>query len=70
MLAPANTPHDILSVLHTTLVKAVGTAKVTQQFAAAGSQPVANTPEEFAAHIKAEIAKWEKVTRGFKAVLD
>jgi tripartite-type tricarboxylate transporter receptor subunit TctC len=70
LLAPANTPRDIVSVLHATLVKAVSSAKVTQQFTAAGSQPVANTPEEFAAHIKAEIAKWEKVTRGFKAVLD
>jgi tripartite-type tricarboxylate transporter receptor subunit TctC len=70
LLAPANTPREIVAVLYSTLVKAVGTSKVTQQFAAAGSQPVANTPEEFAAHIKAEIAKWEKVTRGFKAALD
>lgn len=66
VLAPANTPRDIVSIVHTTVVKAIGTAKVAQQFAAAGSQPVGNTPEEFAAHIKAEIAKWEKVTRGFK----
>jgi tripartite-type tricarboxylate transporter receptor subunit TctC len=70
LLAPAHTPRDIVSILHTTLAKAVGTSKVTQQFAAAGSQPIANSPEEFALHIKAEIAKWEKVTRGFKAVLD
>ncbi len=70
LLAPANTPRDIISVLHATLVKAMGTTKVMQQFAAAGSQPIANTPEEFALHIKVEIAKWEKVTRGFKAVLD
>ncbi len=70
LLAPANTPREIILALHATLVKAVSTTKVAQQFAAAGSQPVANSPEEFATHIKAEIAKWEKVTRGFKAVLD
>ena len=70
LLAPAHTPRDIVSALHATLVKAVGTSKVTQQFVAAGSQPVANTPEEFAAHIKAEISKWEKVTRGFKVAFD
>ncbi len=70
LLAPANTPRDILSTLHAALVKAIGTAKVTQQFAAAGSQPIANSPEEFAAHIKAEIAKWEIVTKGFKVALD
>ncbi len=70
VLAPANTPRDIVSLVHTTVVKAIGTAKVAQQFAAAGSQPVGNTPEEFAAHIKAEIAKWEKVTKGFKVALE
>lgn len=70
VLAPANTPRDIVSIVHTTVVKAIGTAKVAQQFAAAGSQPVGNTPEEFAAHIKAEIAKWERVTKGFKVALE
>ena len=70
LLAPAATPRDIVTTLHTALVKAIGSAKVTQQFAAAGSQPIANSPEEFAAHIKAEIAKWEIVTKGFKVALD
>ena len=70
VLAPASTPRDIVSILHTTIAKAIGTAKVTQQFAAAGSQPVGSSPEEFAAHIKAEIAKWENVVKGFKVPLD
>ena len=70
LLAPAATPRDIILALHAALVKAIGSAKVTQQFAAAGSQPIANSPEEFAAHIKAEIAKWEIVTKGFKVALD
>ncbi len=70
LLAPASTPRELVTLLHTTLVKAVTTPKVMQQFAAAGSQPVANSPDEFAAHIKSEIAKWSKVTKGFKVVLD
>ena len=70
LLAPATTPRDIILALHAALVKAIGSAKVTQQFVAAGSQPIANSPEEFAAHIKAEIAKWEIVTKGFKVALD
>ena len=70
LLAPASTPRELVALLHTTLVKAVNTPKVMQQFAAAGSQPVANSPDEFAAHIKSEIAKWSQVTKGFKVVLD
>ena len=70
LLAPANTPRDIVATLHTAIVKAMGTTKVMQQFATVGSQPVANSPEEFAAHIKAEITKMGKGHQGFKAALD
>ncbi len=70
VLAPAGTPRDIVTTIHTTFVKAINSAKVAQQFAAAGSQPVGNSPEEFAAHIKAEIAKWQKVMGGLKVQID
>jgi len=70
MLAPANTPRDIISTVHATVVKAIGTPKVAQQFAAVGSQIVAGSPEEFAAHIKRELAKWEKVVGGVKVTAD
>ena len=63
VLAPAGTPQDIVLKLHAVIVKAVGTAKVAQQLSAVGSDPVSNSPEEFAAHIKAEIAKWGKVAK-------
>src|SRR4029077_10835069 len=66
VLAPAGTPKDIVVILHAAIAKAVGTSKVAQQFAAVGSQRVGNSPEEFTAHIKAEIAKWSKVTRDAK----
>ncbi|MBI3935729.1 MAG: hypothetical protein HY323_02025 [Betaproteobacteria bacterium] len=49
--------------LHAVIVKAVGTARVAQQLAAVGSEPISDSPEEFAAHIKAEIAKWGKVVK-------
>ena len=63
LLAPANTASDIITTLHTAVVKAVTAPKVTQLFDAAGTQLVASSPEAFAAHIRAEIAKWESVTR-------
>jgi len=67
VLAPAGTPSDIVSSLHTTIVNAVSTPKVTQRFAAMGTNRIGNSPEEFAAHIKAEIAKWRKVLKGSSA---
>ncbi len=63
VLAPAGTPRDIVSRLHATIVKAVGTAKVAQQFAVIGFELVGSSPEEFTAHIKSEIAKWGSVVK-------
>jgi tripartite-type tricarboxylate transporter receptor subunit TctC len=70
VLAPAGTPREIVSSLHTTIVKAIGTAKVAQQFAAVGSERVGSSPEEFSAHIKAEIAKWGKVVKDSNVLLE
>jgi tripartite-type tricarboxylate transporter receptor subunit TctC len=70
VLAPAGTPKDIMSSLHSSIAKAVGTAKVTQQFAAVGSERVGNSPEEFAAHIKSEISKWGKVVKASNVPLE
>ena len=70
LLAPAGTPRDIVTQLHSTVVKAINTPKAAQQFAQAGSQTVGNTPDEFALHIRSEIAKWERVVRGLKVVVE
>jgi tripartite-type tricarboxylate transporter receptor subunit TctC len=45
------------------------TPEVKQRLETLGFAPVANTPEEFGARIKLEIAKWGKVVRdaGIKA---
>jgi len=42
---------------------ALGQAEVKEKFAAAGLDTVSSTPAEFAAFIRAEIAKWGKVAR-------
>ncbi len=62
-LAPAGTPADIVAKVHAAIVKAVAKPKVAEQLAAVGSEPVANSPAEFAAFINAEIAKWGKVVK-------
>jgi tripartite-type tricarboxylate transporter receptor subunit TctC len=61
VLAPAATPRDIITKLHTDIVKVLARPDVKERLAADGAEPVANTPEQFAAHIKAEIARWAPV---------
>ena len=63
ILAPAGTPQEIVLKLHAVIAKALGAAKVVQQLAAVGAEPVSDSPQEFAAHLRAEIAKWGKVVK-------
>jgi len=63
ILAPAGTPRDIVALVHGTMAKVLRSDKVTEQLEKAGTERVANSPEEFSAHIKAEIAKWRTVLR-------
>jgi tripartite-type tricarboxylate transporter receptor subunit TctC len=63
VLVPAGTPGEIVEFLHRAVVKVVAQPDVKERFAALGFDPVANSPEEFAAQVKVEIAKWGKVIR-------
>jgi tripartite-type tricarboxylate transporter receptor subunit TctC len=63
LLAPAGTPRDIVNRLHKEMVAILQMPEIRQRFATDGADPVANTPEQFAAYIKTELAKWEKVAR-------
>ena len=63
VLAPAGTPRDIVMKLNAEMKKALARTDVREQLAADGTVPVGNTPEEFGAHIKAEIARWAPVVK-------
>jgi tripartite-type tricarboxylate transporter receptor subunit TctC len=63
VLVPAGTPKEIVALLHREIVKAVASPEVKERFATLGFEVVANTPEQFAAQIKAEIPKWGKVIK-------
>ncbi len=70
VLAPAKTPRSIIRTLHTSIVNAVRTPELSQRFAYEGAEGVASTPAHFAAHIHAELARWDKVVKaaeGLKA---
>ncbi|MSQ50986.1 MAG: tripartite tricarboxylate transporter substrate binding protein [Betaproteobacteria bacterium] len=69
LLAPANTPTEIIGRLHLETVKALALPDVRAKFAALGMEAVGNSPAEFAAVIKSDLAKWTKVIKeaGIKA---
>jgi len=59
----AGTPREIIGLLHREIVKVIAQPEIRERMITLGFEPVANTPEEYAAWIKAEIAKWAKVIR-------
>jgi len=61
IVAPAGTPKEIVDLLAREIAKSVAQPDVRERLATLGFKPVANTPEEFAARIKLEMAKWGKV---------
>ena len=66
ILVPAGTPKPIIELLHREIVKVMELPEVKERMAVLGFETVANTPDEFAARIKAEIPKWGKVIRDAK----
>ena len=70
VLAPAGTPADILSLLSAHIARIMQAPDMKQRLTAEGLVAVGSTREQFAAHIKAEIAKWEKVIKASGAKVD
>jgi tripartite-type tricarboxylate transporter receptor subunit TctC len=63
VLAPAGTPQSIISKLNAEMVRALRLPDVAKRLRDLGSEPVANSPEQFDVLIKSEIKKWAKVIK-------
>jgi tripartite-type tricarboxylate transporter receptor subunit TctC len=63
LLAPARTPRPIVARLSAEAVKAAEAPDTKPYLLKSGMEPVGSTSAEFAAVIKAEIAKWQKVVK-------
>jgi tripartite-type tricarboxylate transporter receptor subunit TctC len=63
VLVPTGTPKEIIDKLQREIARIVALPEVKERLAAIGYTPVGNTPEEFAAQIKADVARWAKVIR-------
>jgi tripartite-type tricarboxylate transporter receptor subunit TctC len=63
ILLPANAPRPVIDLLHREIVQALALADVKEKLATLGFDPIGNSPDEFGAWIKTEVAKWAKVMR-------
>ena len=63
LLAPHGTPRPIIAKLNAEAVKAVHTPELKEILATEGAEPIANTPEQFAATLAAEVPRWRNVVR-------
>jgi tripartite-type tricarboxylate transporter receptor subunit TctC len=63
LLAPRGTPRPIIDRLHAEVVKAVQRPDVASRLALDGTEPIASSPKEFAAFLRAERDQWAKVAK-------
>jgi tripartite-type tricarboxylate transporter receptor subunit TctC len=69
LMAPAATPAPIVSRLNAEVVKVLARQDIRDTLGAQGLEVSSSTPEQFAAHVKSEIAKFSRIGKaaGIKA---
>ena len=70
LFAPAGTPRAIVEKVHADVAKALAVPEVRERFIGQGADPVGNSPEQFAAFIRAETEKWTNVVKFSNAKVD
>ena len=70
VLAPAKTPRPIITKLHGDVVKVLQMPDTRSKLMTQGADPGGNTPEEYAAMLKAEVAQWAKVVKAANIKVD
>jgi tripartite-type tricarboxylate transporter receptor subunit TctC len=63
ILVPPATPKDILARINAEFVKTLKTPAVREKLSQQGFEAVGNSPEEYAAFLRAETVKWAEVVR-------
>lgn len=70
IVVPAGTPKDIIERWHREIVRIVALPEVNANLRTLGFDPIATSPEEYAARIKTEAAKWGKVAHDAHIKID
>jgi len=70
LLVPAGTPAAIVKRLHSEAVRIMALPDVNKKITDLGADVIANSPQQFTAYIKSEVARWGKVIRDAKIVVN
>jgi tripartite-type tricarboxylate transporter receptor subunit TctC len=62
-MAPRGTPQAIIEKIHTDVARIVASPEIQERILSQASEPVGNSPAEYAAFINSEIAKWRAVIK-------
>jgi len=63
LLAPAGTPREIVNALAEAVARGARSPDMQKRLSDQGAEPVGNTPEEFSAMLKDEVARWAQVVK-------
>jgi tripartite-type tricarboxylate transporter receptor subunit TctC len=66
IFVPAGTPKPIVARLHAEIVRVLNSAEIRNQTIQNGGEPGGNSPEEFAAYIRADRARWKRAIEDAK----
>ena len=69
-MAPAGTPRELISKINEDVVSIINRPDFQARLARDAIDPVGNTPEQFAAQIKTDLAMWTKIVKAAGAKLD
>ena len=70
LLATAGTPPEVVARINAETVRVLNLPEVKERFRGLGVDVIAGSPEQFAQHLKSEIAKWGKVVQEAKIRVD
>ena len=69
-MAPAGTPREVVERLNKAFAAALQAPETRARFGALLAEPVATTPEQFAAFMKKELNRYESVVKASGARVD
>jgi tripartite-type tricarboxylate transporter receptor subunit TctC len=67
---PAGTPSETVARMNAEIEKLLATADMKERLATLGFEPVGGTPQQFAAYLKKELAKWAQMVKEVGAKVD
>ena len=70
LFAPAGTPKEVITVLYDETIKAVNDPATKEKLAQQGGEVYTLPPDQFAALIKQELPRWEKLVKESGAKVD